>query len=73
MFRNRELRLRMTPITDGQTSADAPPSLDPEQINDLAKDFVQHTVKYITGGCLVVIAALVVRDTALEVVKAGFR
>ena len=72
LFRNREIRMRLARADDTSTDTDAH-VYDPQEIADLAKDFVQHTVKVTTGGALIIIAALLVRDTALEVVKAGFR
>lgn len=72
LFRNREIRMRLARTDDTATDSDAR-TYDPEEIADLAKDVVHHTVKSVTGGALVIIAALLVRDTALEIVKAGFR
>lgn len=72
LFRNREIRMRLARADDAPNDSDAR-MYDPQEIADLAKDFVHHTVKVTTGGALIIIAALIVRDTALEVVKAGFR
>lgn len=72
LFRNREIRMRLARTNETPTDTDVR-VYDPEEIADLAKDFVQHTVKVATGGALIIIAALLIRDTALEVVKAGFR
>lgn len=74
LFRNRELRMRMVRTNDTEASEDLTRvQVDPEQISELAKDFVHHSVKVVTGGFLVVIAGLILRDTVNEVVKAGFR